>query len=356
MREMGGDPKELAGAAADLEAIVATPEISLLVGQSTGGDPEEGDPEGAVLRLLGEDRLQEVYTDGLRALDRDPGLLQHLRLKPALVLGLRRLVFAYGEEYWDRVAAHYESSPAGDIDGIVDKSIQLVKARLASGTEARPSVRAGSSGSAVSDNRRRATRPPKWRPRPLYRVVLAAAVVAAAIVPFLRVREEGRIDEAGWGSTKVGAGAPRAGSTSVAAGAPDGNQAAQVVQVTPRGLKQMIDRGEPLAILDVRDEDERSCSAIHVPLDVIELVIQAVRVPLKLGEVQRQARGRPIVVYCHHGRRSNDVAQWLARQGFSRVMNLVGGIDAWSRDVDPKVPRYTRPPAELDAAKQMGFH
>ena len=43
---------------------------------------------------------------------------------------------------------------------------------------------------------------------------------------------------------------------------------------------------------------------------------------------------------CHHGSRSAQVAQWLARNGFTRVHNLAGGIDAWSRLVDPAVPRY----------------
>ena len=48
----------------------------------------------------------------------------------------------------------------------------------------------------------------------------------------------------------------------------------------------------------------------------------------------------PIVVMCHGGIRSLQVAQYLAASGYEQVMNLAGGIDAWSREVDPGVPRY----------------
>lgn len=47
-----------------------------------------------------------------------------------------------------------------------------------------------------------------------------------------------------------------------------------------------------------------------------------------------------IVVMCHHGARSLNVTMWLRQQGFARAQSLAGGIDAWSRTIDPKVPRY----------------
>jgi rhodanese-related sulfurtransferase len=49
---------------------------------------------------------------------------------------------------------------------------------------------------------------------------------------------------------------------------------------------------------------------------------------------------RDLVLVCHHGSRSEQAAAWLARQGFDRVHNLEGGIDAWARTVDPAMPRY----------------
>jgi rhodanese-related sulfurtransferase len=51
-------------------------------------------------------------------------------------------------------------------------------------------------------------------------------------------------------------------------------------------------------------------------------------------------RDKPIIVHCHHGMRSLRVAKWLREQGFTLAQSMQGGIDAWSTDVDPAVPRY----------------
>jgi len=51
-------------------------------------------------------------------------------------------------------------------------------------------------------------------------------------------------------------------------------------------------------------------------------------------------RGHEIAVHCHHGGRSLRITQWLREQGFSKAQNMAGGIDQWSQDVDPNVPRY----------------
>jgi rhodanese-related sulfurtransferase len=60
-------------------------------------------------------------------------------------------------------------------------------------------------------------------------------------------------------------------------------------------------------------------------------------IPARLGEVDPQAE---VVVICHHGSRSLQVAQFLARQGYGKVHNLSGGVDAWARSVDPAMPVY----------------
>ena len=60
-------------------------------------------------------------------------------------------------------------------------------------------------------------------------------------------------------------------------------------------------------------------------------------IPARLSELPGD---RDLVLMCHHGTRSAHAAQWLARNGFTRVHNLAGGIDAWSRNVDAAVPRY----------------
>jgi rhodanese-related sulfurtransferase len=59
--------------------------------------------------------------------------------------------------------------------------------------------------------------------------------------------------------------------------------------------------------------------------------------PQSLEKLDRDVE---IVAYCHHGMRSADAVGFLLQQGFTNVKNLVGGIDAWSVQVDPSVPRY----------------
>ena len=87
-----------------------------------------------------------------------------------------------------------------------------------------------------------------------------------------------------------------------------------------------------IVLLDVREPYERELAviepSIHIPMQ---------EVPERLAEVPRD---RTVVVYCHSGVRSSMVAGYLEQQGFRSVVNLGGGIDAWSRRVDPKVPRY----------------
>jgi len=89
---------------------------------------------------------------------------------------------------------------------------------------------------------------------------------------------------------------------------------------------------EPPAILDVREGWELAlCSlagALHIPLGELAA---------RFGELDRD---RPLVVMCHHGVRSRAAQAFLLAQGFSRVVNLAGGIDAWARRVDPSMATY----------------
>lgn len=102
--------------------------------------------------------------------------------------------------------------------------------------------------------------------------------------------------------------------------------------ITPTELEQRLDAGEPIVVIDVREDAEwqigHLAAARHIPMDRVREVADALD------------PSAPTVVYCHHGMRSATVADWLRRSGFSSVRNLVGGIDRWSTDVDPAVPRY----------------
>jgi rhodanese-related sulfurtransferase len=112
------------------------------------------------------------------------------------------------------------------------------------------------------------------------------------------------------------------------------------VQVEALKLKERIDQGETLTLLDVREDDERDYAAIAVPAALVDLHVRLGEVRERLDEIREAATSRSLVVYCHHGQRSMVAATWLARQGLEGVMNLEGGIDAWSLRVDPKVRRY----------------
>ncbi|HZY71156.1 MAG TPA: rhodanese-like domain-containing protein [Thermoplasmata archaeon] len=97
--------------------------------------------------------------------------------------------------------------------------------------------------------------------------------------------------------------------------------------------KRLGDPARKILLLDVREPDERAAARIdpsmHIPMN---------DVPSRLRELPHD---RELVVYCHHGTRSAMVAGFLEQRGFRSVGNLTGGIDAWSADVDPSVPRYT---------------
>jgi rhodanese-related sulfurtransferase len=105
------------------------------------------------------------------------------------------------------------------------------------------------------------------------------------------------------------------------------------LEVAPAELKTMLGGGAQPFLLDVREPWETT----------------AVRFPgahaIPMGDVPSRANmeldpdGR-IVVICHHGVRSLNVANWLRNQGFEQAQSLRGGIDAWARDVDPEVARY----------------
>ena len=115
---------------------------------------------------------------------------------------------------------------------------------------------------------------------------------------------------------------------------------ADVPEVTPRALKARIEAGERVTLFDVREPFERELAAIEVPPGSRELFMPVRSVGAAIGDVERAAGFGPVIVYCHHGVRSMSVAAWLAARGLAGLENLRGGIDAWSTQVDPTVPRY----------------
>lgn len=89
-------------------------------------------------------------------------------------------------------------------------------------------------------------------------------------------------------------------------------------------------------LLDVRQPWELALACLRLP-QLQPLDIPMHELPARLHELPQD---RPILCLCHHGVRSAHVAAFLARQGFDDVINVEGGIDAWSLEVDAGVPRY----------------
>ena len=107
-----------------------------------------------------------------------------------------------------------------------------------------------------------------------------------------------------------------------------------------RVIRGWFDERVPLVVLDVRESSERAYAAIPVPQGVGDLFVPMREVSARVDEIRQAVESGLLVVYCHHGVRSMAVARWLAAQGLGMIVNLKGGIDAWSIEVDPSVPRY----------------
>jgi monothiol glutaredoxin len=108
------------------------------------------------------------------------------------------------------------------------------------------------------------------------------------------------------------------------------NQPAQVVELSVQDAKAMLDRGE-LTLFDVRPESEGNIARIAGGKTLNDESVEY---------LQSLPKTTPIAFYCHHGMRSRGVAQSVVQEGFRKVYNLKGGIDAWSQAIDPNVPRY----------------
>ncbi|QEL15677.1 rhodanese-like domain-containing protein [Limnoglobus roseus] len=107
-----------------------------------------------------------------------------------------------------------------------------------------------------------------------------------------------------------------------------------IPQIHPTDLKAKLAAGEPVYLLDVRQQNEydycRLADSTLIPLHEL---------PGRLDEVAPPA-GALVVVYCHHGVRSLSGAAILQQAGHANVASLSGGIEAWSTLVDPSVRRY----------------
>lgn len=107
------------------------------------------------------------------------------------------------------------------------------------------------------------------------------------------------------------------------------------LEIIPRDLHRRLQAGEKLALIDVREPNEfqiaRIAGAELIPMRTV---------PAELSRLDAQADEAPLIVFCHHGVRSLNVVNWLREQGVSACQSLAGGIDRWSLEIDPSIPRY----------------
>lgn len=103
--------------------------------------------------------------------------------------------------------------------------------------------------------------------------------------------------------------------------------------MTPKEVKALLDQAGPSPfLLDVREPWEfETC---HIEGSTL---IPMGQIPQRFEELDSE---QETVVICHHGRRSLQIAEYLEHAGFTNLINLTGGIDAWSHDVDPNMPTY----------------
>jgi rhodanese-related sulfurtransferase len=106
-------------------------------------------------------------------------------------------------------------------------------------------------------------------------------------------------------------------------------------EITPRDVQREWAAGTPLAVIDVREPEEFALARIEgsqlVPMGSI---------PAQLQRLEGLADEQRLMVICHHGVRSLQVVSWLRARGVENCFSVAGGIDRWSVEVDPAVPRY----------------
>jgi rhodanese-related sulfurtransferase len=111
--------------------------------------------------------------------------------------------------------------------------------------------------------------------------------------------------------------------------------AAVPLETTPQEIQRRLQFGEKLALIDVREPGEfqlaRIAGAELIPMRAV---------PAELSRLDAQAGDTPLIVFCHHGVRSLNVVHWLREHGVDACQSMAGGIDRWSLEIDPSIPRY----------------
>jgi rhodanese-related sulfurtransferase len=104
------------------------------------------------------------------------------------------------------------------------------------------------------------------------------------------------------------------------------------MEISAKEVNERVARGDRLLLVDVREQWEYDLSKISgaklIPLGTLPANLNTLR------------DADEVICYCHHGMRSLDAAVWLRQQGVESAKSMAGGIERWSVEVDPQVPRY----------------
>lgn len=106
------------------------------------------------------------------------------------------------------------------------------------------------------------------------------------------------------------------------------------IEIDCQNVKSKLDSDDSFLLLDCREQNEWD----HVRIDGATLVPMS-EIQERVGELDAHRDGE-VIVYCHHGGRSLQVANWLRQQGFSQAQSMAGGIDVWAQEIEPGLPRY----------------
>ena len=106
------------------------------------------------------------------------------------------------------------------------------------------------------------------------------------------------------------------------------------LEVDCQSVKQKLDNGEEFLFLDCREQNEYDL--VHIQGTKLLPMSQ---IQDRIAELEEH-KDREIVVHCHHGGRSLQVAGWLTQLGYPNAKSLAGGIDVWAQAIDPSLPRY----------------
>jgi monothiol glutaredoxin len=109
------------------------------------------------------------------------------------------------------------------------------------------------------------------------------------------------------------------------------NRPPMVREIPAKELKSLLDSGKVKHLYDVRTPKER---------DVAVIAGSTLLDDATMGQIEQLPKDTPLAFFCHHGGRSRAAAEHFLKAGFKTIYNIAGGIDAWSKDVDPSVKRY----------------